>query len=36
MNSVNPIETEFLGILRIDSDRPDSFGLIEIEQIHSD
>ena len=27
MNPVNPNETEFFVIIRIDSDRPDSFGL---------
>ena len=26
-NPVNPNQTEFFGIIRIDSDRPDSFGL---------
>ena len=39
MNPVNPInknETEFFRIIRIDSNRPDSFGLIQIDQIHSD
>ena len=36
MNSVNPNEAEFFGIIRIDSDRQDSFGLkIRIDRIES-
>ena len=40
VNPINPMETEFFGISRIDSDRPDSFRLKvqidRIDRIHSD